>query len=49
MRPEAFKSVLGWNDYMLSLRERVQRSSHHINASPQVGEVVLIKDNLPRS
>ena len=34
---------------MLSLRERVQRSSHQISTSPQVGEVVLIKDNLPRS
>ena len=34
---------------MLSLRERVKRKPHHqMTAVPRVGEVVLIKDNLPR-
>ena len=37
------------NDYLLSLRERVQKSGQQMNRSPQIGEVVLIKDNLPRS
>lgn len=37
------------NDYLLSLRERVQKPGQQINRSPQIGEVVLIKDNLPRS
>ena len=36
------------NEYMLSLRERVQRKPHRqLIAHPQVREVVLIKDNLP--
>ena len=37
------------NEYMLSLRERVKRKLHHqMTAVPRVGEIVLIKDNLPR-
>ena len=36
------------NEYMLNLRERVQRKPHHhLITHPQVGEVVLIKDKLP--
>ena len=37
------------NDYLLSLRERTQKSGQQMNRSPQIGEVVLIKDDLPRS
>ena len=40
------------NEYSLSLRERTQSKikSHRVqsNAFPSVGDVVLIKDNLPR-
>ena len=48
---EAILGALG-NDYLLILRERTQMSlkgpkklSHN---APQVGDVVLIKENLPR-
>ena len=34
------------NEYMLGLRERIQRKSHQLRAHPQIGEVVLVKDNL---
>ena len=37
------------NDYLLSLRERTQKSGQRMNRSPQIGEVVLIKDSVPRS
>ena len=33
---------------MLGLRERIQRKSHQLRVHPQIGEVVLVKDNLPR-
>ena len=37
------------NDYLLSLRERGTKKSPNYEVShPRVGEVVLIKDNLPR-
>ena len=40
------------SDYLLNLRERSQmsfKSSKNLaNSIPQVGDVVLIKDNLPR-
>ena len=33
---------------MLGLREKIQRKSHQLRAHPQIGEVVLVKDNLSR-
>ena len=37
------------NDYLLSLRERGTKKSPNYEVSyPKVGEVILIKDNLPR-
>ena len=37
------------NDYLLSLRERTQKSGQRMNRSPQIGEAVLIKGSVPRS
>ena len=37
------------NNYLFSLRERTQKLSQQMNRSPQIGEVVLIKDDLPHS
>ena len=38
--------ALSKNEYMLDLRERIQRKSHQLRAHPKIGEVVLVKDHV---